>query len=292
MNISPQNIAGICNLKCAFSFNYNVSKCTATNYGQYIQLTYEASSTPQVTFNTVPYNVKEIKIFTPSIHSYNNAKADAEIIITHIPINGGNSFNVCIPINTNNPTTTGSQIISEIISAVSSNAPSQGTSTNQGIKEFSLNDIVPMKPFYSYSDPKNEDVIVYGIQHAVSISNNSLNTLKKCIQANAINLPAGPSLFSNPDGPSNGNVGDGSIYIDCQPTNSSEEEVNMVTDLKSPVTYDAGSYIYLIITNPVFLLLCASVIFIVILMVVHWVINYISEEGDDLPLLPSLSKGK
>ena len=37
MNISPQNITGTCNLKCAYSFNYNTSKSTATNYGQYIQ---------------------------------------------------------------------------------------------------------------------------------------------------------------------------------------------------------------------------------------------------------------
>ena len=270
MNISPQNITGTCNLKCAYSFNYNTSKSTATNYGQYIQLTYEASSTPQITYNTEKYNVSTIQIYSPSLHLYNNAKADAEILISHTPINGGSSLLVCIPINTSGSTTDGSQIITDIFKAVSSNAPSQGTSTTQGIKDFTLNDVVPMKPYYSYTNESNKsDVIVYGIQYAISVDKTSLETLKKCIKPNSQTFPSGPSLFSNPDGPSSSNVGDGSIYIDCQPTNSSEEEIEMNVNIKSPVSYDVGSYMLEILNNPIFLILCSSIIFVIILMINH-----------------------
>ena len=290
MNISPQNITGTCNLKCAYSFNYNTSNSTATNYGQYIQLTYEASSTPQVTYNTAKYNVSTLTIYSPSLHLYNNAKADAEILISHTPINGGSSLVVCIPINTSGSTTDGSQIITDIFKAVSSNAPSQGTSTTQGIKEFTLNDIVPMKPYYSYTMESNSrDIIVYGIQYAISIDNKVLETLKKCIKPNSITLPSGPSLFSNPDGPSNNDVGDGSIYIDCQPTNSSEEEIEMNVNIKSPVSYDVGSYMLDILNNPIFLILCSSIIFVIILMALHKLISHFTSDNGIIPS-PKLHK--
>lgn len=282
MNISPQNITGTCNLKCAVSFNYNTSNSTATNYGQYIQLTYEASSTPQITYNTAKYNVSTIQLYSPSLHLYNNAKADAEIIISHTPINGGNQLVVCIPINTSGSTTDGSQIITDIFKAVSSNAPSMGTSTTQGIKEFTLNDIVPMKPYYSYT-MESKDFIVYGIQYAISVDNKALETLKKCIKPNSITLPSGPSLFSNPDGPSSSNVGDGSIYIDCQPTNSSEEEIEMNVNIKSPVSYDVGSYMLDILNNPIFLILCSSIIFVIILMIIHKLISHFTSDSGIIP---------
>lgn len=282
MNISPQNITGTCNLKCAYSFNYNTSNSTATNYGQYIQLTYEASSTPQVTYNTAKYNVQTIQLYSPSLHLYNNAKADAEIIVSHTPINGGNQLVVCIPINTSGSTTDGSQIITDIFKAVSSNAPSMGTSTTQGIKEFTLNDIVPMKPYYSYT-MESKDFIVYGIQYAISVDNKALETLKKCIKPNSITLPSGPSLFSNPDGPSSSNVGDGSIYIDCQPTNSSEEEIEMNVNIKSPVSYDVGSYMLDILNNPIFLILCSSIIFVIILMIIHKLISHFTSDSGIIP---------
>jgi len=288
MNISPQNITGTCNLKCAVSFNYNTSNSTATNYGQYIQLTYEASSTPQITYNTAKYNVSTIQLYSPSLHLYNNAKADAEIIISHTPINGGSQLVVCIPINTSGSTTDGSQIITDIFKAVSSNAPSMGTSTTQGINEFTLNDIVPMKPYYSYTN-ESKDFIVYGIQYAISVDNKALETLKKCIKLNSITLPSGPSLFSNPDGPSSSNVGDGSIYIDCQPTNSSEEEIEMNVNIKSPVSYDVGSYMLDILNNPIFLILCSSIIFVIILMIIHKLISHFTSDSGIIPS-PKLHK--
>ena len=289
MNISPQNIAGVCNYKCAYSFNYNTSNITATNYGRSVSLKYESSSTPQVTYNAAKYNVSNIQIFSPSLQSYNNAKASAEIIITHTPINGGKPMQVFIPISTSGPTTTGSQIITDIFTAIVNNAPSNGTSTTQGIKSFTLNDIVPMKHFYSYTT-NNEDIIAYGIENAINVSDNSLKSFQKCIMSTDYSMPSGPELFSNPDGPTNGDIGDGNIYIDCQPTNSSEEEVNMVVDIKAPVTYDIGTYIFLVITNPIFLLLCASAIFIILLLIIRKLITYISDDG--APSIPLLSKVK
>ena len=60
MNISPQNISGTCSYKCAYSYNYQKSNVTATNYGSTILLSYEVGTTPPVTFNNIKYNVREI----------------------------------------------------------------------------------------------------------------------------------------------------------------------------------------------------------------------------------------
>ena len=57
MNISPQNISGTCNYKCAYSFKYPTSDSTATNYGTKIDLTYEADATPPAKYNNV--NLKQ-----------------------------------------------------------------------------------------------------------------------------------------------------------------------------------------------------------------------------------------
>ena len=174
--------------------------------------------------------------------------------------------------------------MTNIFKAVSSNAPSQGTSTTQGIKDFTLNDVVPMKPYYSYTSESNsKDIIVYGIQYAISVDKTSLETLKKCIKPNSQTFPSGSSLFSNPDGPSSSNVGDGSIYIDCQPTNSSEEEIEMNVNIKSPVSYDVGSYMLEILNNPIFLILCSSIIFVIILMIIHKLITHFTSDGGSIP---------
>ena len=66
MNISRQNIAGVCNLKCNLSFDYPTSNCTATNHGTMISLTYDNGSVPPVKYNNLDYNVQDVYILSPS----------------------------------------------------------------------------------------------------------------------------------------------------------------------------------------------------------------------------------
>ena len=272
MNISPQSISGTCKLKCAYSFNYQVSNTTVTNYGTSLNLTYETAQTPPVTYNNGKYNVSNITIYSPSLHTFNGSKAGAEIAITHSPPNGGNSLTVCVPINTTGSTTEGSKILNEIISAVSNGAPAQGENVSQGISEFTLNDIIPMTHFLTYENSQNGGtVIAYAIQNAISITPNSLTLLQKSISPSSITIPSGPLLFLNPTGPTNGTPS-GDIYIDCQPTNTSEEEINMVVDTKSATTYDIGN----IFQNQIFILLLSSVGFIIILLGLHMLFMYLS----------------
>ena len=81
IDISMSAITGKCDLKCSYSFNYNNSSCIATNRGDYISLSYDKSSKPPVTYNTTNYDVQEVRIYIPSLHSYSGSKSDGELII-------------------------------------------------------------------------------------------------------------------------------------------------------------------------------------------------------------------
>jgi len=269
MNISPQNVAGTCNYKCALSFDYPVSSCTATNSGNYLTLSFTNSTSP-VTFNKIKYNLAESFIYSPSLHSFNNMQADAEICIAHTPTEGGNQLYICIPISTNGTSNNASNILSEIIQAVSNGAPSQGGSVTQGINDFTLNDFIAMKEFYSYS-ASGVDFVAFGAQNAIFISQDNLNALQKLIKPfSGVAFPSGPSLFLNTDGPTKGpGVTSDNIYIDCQPTNASEEETNEVVNLKANTSYDVGTSFTDILSNPIVLMILFAFVFVIIIMLIH-----------------------
>lgn len=212
MNISSQNVAGECKLKCDFSFSYSsVLNPTATNFGTYIQVTYNDNA--GVTYNNVQYRVSSINIYCPSLHYYNGSAASGEICITHTPLYGGNSLMVYIPISTTGVTLESSSILNNIIMAVSTMAPSAGQNTNKGTGTFTLNDVVPKKSFYTYSNGST-DVIVYGISDAIGIMGDAYSKLSKII----IPVTSNPAIVSsklyvNTGGPS---IINNNLTMDCQ----------------------------------------------------------------------------
>ena len=98
MDINKQSIYGKCNLTCSFSFKYENSNSTAKNNEFFIGVSYDKKTSPPVTFKYQPYNVSQIKVYSPSLHLYDGAKVPAEIIIEHDPAKGGSMLCVCIPI--------------------------------------------------------------------------------------------------------------------------------------------------------------------------------------------------
>jgi carbonic anhydrase len=229
INISQKNITGKCDLKCSYQFKYQESSSTAKNNGVVINLTYDSRSVPSVTYNSQKYNVSNISIVSPSIHIFNNTNMPGEILIEHIPIDGGNILNVCVPFFLSSESSSASDLISEIIKKVSTNAPREGETTNLNL--ITLEKIVPRKPFYVYNN-KTTDYIVFGSIDAIPLSLSTIKTLKQIIKPFALSTP-GESLFYNSKGPISGlQLGDG-IYISCQPTGSSQEEI--------PVTYEKNS---------------------------------------------------
>ena len=280
INISSKNVSGKCDLKCSYNFKYTESNTTAKNNGVNIALTYDNSSVPPVLYNNQKYTVANVTIMCPSIHTFNGSSAAGEIVIEHVPVNGGPNLMVAIPFTSSSEASTASSIITEIIQKVSTNAPSANDSTNLSISDFNLQNIIPQAPFFSYTSPDNNDWIVFGILEAIPLSSSTLATLGKIISPFAIKTPGvGNSLFLNSSGPNTGSsVGDG-IYISCQPTGSSEEE--------TPVSYSKNNISYDVFNNStiilVFQILLGCIIFIMLFLLISFAYSWMTTGSMKIP---------
>jgi hypothetical protein len=283
INISTNNVQGKCDLKCSYNFKYPETNLTARNNGSMISLTCDESSSSPVTYNNQKYNVSTILLVTPSIHIFNNSNSSAEIIIEHTPVTGGQQLFVCVPITLSSESSDASNFITQIIESVSNNAPAQGETTNINISGFSLDKIVPNKPFYSYSAPGNQgEWIVFPVISAIPLNSSTLSSLGQIIKSFPIPTP-GNGLFFNSNGPNSngGNIGDG-IYISCQPTGSSEEE--------APVSYatnSSSSDISSMLNNPttflIFQVIIGCIVFIITFFALNYAYNYLVSKPIKLP---------
>jgi carbonic anhydrase len=281
INISKQNISGKCDLKCSYNFKYSETNLTAKNNGVSIALTTDSNKIPPVTYNNQKYNVTNIEIVSPSIHLFNGTTAAAEIIINHTPIQGGSQLNVAIPITSSSESSTASTLITQIIQSVSSNAPAANETTNLSINDFTLQDIVPSKPFYSYTGASdNTDYIVFDITNAIPLSSSIITTLQQIIKPFPLPTPGG-KLFFNSTGPNTTKVSEG-IYISCKPTGSSDEET-AVTYNKNVTTYDFTD----LTNNPtvklIFQIIIGCLLFIGVFLAVSYGYSYIVNGEAKMP---------
>jgi carbonic anhydrase len=270
IDISMSNIKGKCDLKCSYSFSYNNSSCIATNRGDYLKLSYDQSSSPPVLYNASGYDVQEIRLYIPSLHSYNGSKTDGELVIVHSSNTGAKPLLVCIPIKSNNTSSISAMFFKTVIDTVANSAPSDGESTTVNIPRYNLSAIVPKKPFFSYSatepyQPCSSSVeyIVYDpLQGSLDMMPETLTKLQSIIQSNPYDIKTGPNLFYNDKGPGKGGAAGNDIYIDCQPVGSSDENTEVITDMGGATTSMSFSEW---LSNPVVKLILGSLLFIIIL---------------------------
>jgi len=265
IDIIPTNKT--CNLKCFFKYKYYPGVVIAKNNSDYIQLKVLDTDAASVKYsasgsrgtcnkNSIggDYVIDEIRIYTPSLHTYNNSLADGEIIISHTNITGGTNLLVCIPIS-NGAGTQGKA--SNQLNLIVNEMINLGNSSNeggiiQGLK-FDLNNFIPQKGFYSYIATLPYfpcDKCVYYIvfdksEASVGINNAALEKLQSIIKKNMVAPPRSISTLGyiskvegdptgikknlayayNKTGPKYATVNNDEIWIDCQPTGSKDEVI-------------------------------------------------------------------
>jgi hypothetical protein len=287
IDISPQNVSGKCDLKCAYNFKYSESNSTAKNNGVMIGLSYDNSSVPPVLYNNQKYNVTNILITCPSLHTFNGSQASAEIVIEHSPVTGGGQLFVAIPFSSSSESSTASNLVTEIIQSVATNAPSQGNSTNLSLSDFTLQNVVPNKPFFSYTDSDKNDWIVFGMLSAIPLSSNTLTTLGQIIKPFPLQM-TGNSVFFNSSGPnSSGSVGDG-IYISCKPTGSSDEETAVEYSKNTP-SYDLSNMMNSPIASLIIQIIVGCILFVIVFLMFNYIYSWITTGSTKLPSLPKVS---
>ena len=163
-----------------------------------------------------------------------------------------------------------SGLLTQIIQNVSSNAPSNGNSTNLNLSGFTLQDIVPFKPYFNYTNTTaglSGDYLVFGKMDAISLDESTLKTLSNIITPFPIDMVGGKLLY-NPNGPNSSSSKEG-IYISCQPTGSSEEQVDVV-QAKNVTVNDMSS----MMNNQVIFTILQIIVGGLIFLAVYYGINY------------------
>jgi len=203
INISSDNIAGKCDYKCSYTYDYLDTTLVANNNSNMISLINNGID-PVVTYNNNNYMVSSTMIVSPSLHKYNNNKTDGEILIEHMPIQGGKKMYVCIPITQSTDFSSASVTIGLIIAAVQASAPDTDNSVAINTGNFNLNSFIPEGPFYSYVgyDLNNNvsDFVAFGIEDAIPLNQSIFSTLTEIIQPISVKMKGG-NLFFNENGP-------------------------------------------------------------------------------------------
>ena len=86
VNIDTSVKAENCNITCNYKYDYNDSSCIVNSLGWRLNINYDLKSDgtkPQAFLNDKKFNVKEIRVLTPSKNTYNTARSDIEIVIYH-----------------------------------------------------------------------------------------------------------------------------------------------------------------------------------------------------------------
>lgn len=264
----PKESNDLCVEKCSLKFNYGKSSFSIKNGGDYLSLGYDASTT-NVKYNANKMEVHEIRIYTPSLHTYDGVRTEAEMIIVHSGF--GKNLLVCIPMKSSDGTGSGASTFSQMLSEASSRIPNTGDATTINALTWSLNDFVPnKKPLWSYTSnlPYNPctgvyDYIVFSLNdYYVPISAKMVgllqgkNNKKGLITKQQYEIKSGPRIFYNKNGATNSNFSgdDDDIYIECQPTGDQGEALFKQSTSESSDTKSGNMDISFddIVKNPAF----------------------------------------
>jgi hypothetical protein len=241
MNISPSDITNKCDEKCLFTYNYTlVNSVNISNSGTCFIISY-SSSNPPVTFNNLGYNLQNISIYFPSLHTFNSTQEIGEIVMNHTcQTNQTKILNICIPILSSGGLSC--QLFNNIVACILGksiyNTEDTTTITSSSASSYSLPNsnfntflnLTSSAPYYYYSQSKTQDVIVFGLNNGISlisalpVGETSNNITSLVTPETSILFPSVSNLYYNSDGPSV-DYGDENIYIDCQPVNQSNEQI-------------------------------------------------------------------
>jgi len=293
INISSQNVSGPCDLKCSYNFKYNESNLVASNHGVFLSFTYDKGTTSPVVYNTQNYYVSKIILYAPSLHKFDDNLVNAELVIEHSPEIGGDLLYVCIPITSSTNSSDASNMITSVIQNVATNAPGVNETTNLNLSSFNLNNIIPSKPFFSYSGTQGllGQIIVFGAMNAIPLNSQVLTSLTKIIKPYPITIGGG-DVFFNSKGPNTSKNTANGIYISCQPTGSSEEDTEVTTN-KNPTNFDLNSMLNDPTTFLIIQIIVACVLFIILFFALNFGYNYFASETSSLnkmQMIPSFGK--
>lgn len=230
IDITESGVSGTCKQKCYYIFDYYDSTCKVEREEMFLKFDYDGSTKTPAKINGINLNIGDIRIYCPSLHTFNGERVSAEIVISH----GGNgtALLVCVPIKTSTSNNECSVLLNEIVNQTQRLAPNVGDTSVLTTSGFNLNKLIPRTQFYYYEgnlpfEPCTGDygIIVFNPNDFSTMMPVTYDKLSKTIKAHNITTKVGTSYFLS--GKSASTNEDDEIYIRCQPietTNDSYEE--------------------------------------------------------------------
>ena len=172
-----------CKENCSFNFSYNPnSSCILTNKGEYLDI--ETDGKNKVTFNNQEITLQSTRLYSPSLHTFNNKHTDAELILKHSGANGKNIL-VSVPIIAKKATGQSIDFFSQLAKFI---PLTKGERQNVHVNNWSLDNAMPGggsknsgAPFYNYvgSSPyppcnMKATIIIFDIDYASAIKPSDL----------------------------------------------------------------------------------------------------------------------
>jgi carbonic anhydrase len=208
INISSDNITGKCDYKCSYIYDYLYTNLVAKNNTNMISIINDGIE-PVVKYNNNNYMVSSTMLVSPSLHKFNNKKTDGEILIEHMPIQGGKKMYVCIPIIQSTNFSSASVTIALIIEAIKADKTAKDNIVRVKADNFTLNSFIPKGKFYSYNgndlNGSDTDFVVFGIENAIPMNQTIFNSLTELILPISTQMKGG-ALFVNDKGPNSSDV--------------------------------------------------------------------------------------
>jgi len=149
-----------CDKKCNFIYNYGSASCSVTNMHDYLDIKcFDGNNTIKMDMlsgNLIPTSVR---LYAPSLNTYDGEPAHAELIITH-QNPGGRALFICIPIVSSEIDSSSAVWFSKFIKTVPVSIEDKTKTppiwSNPGkpinVYNFTLNDIMPQSAFTIYEN--------------------------------------------------------------------------------------------------------------------------------------------
>ncbi len=176
-----------CKENCSFNFSYNPnSSCVLTNKGDYLEIKTDGKN--KVTYNNQKIVLNDVRLYIPSLHTFDGKNTDAELLLKHAGANGQNII-VSVPIIAKDGHSNSATFFSKLAPFIPS---AKNEPVNVNVSNWSLDDVFPAAktPFYNYTGdspypPCNMQatVIIFDKDHAVTIKPSDLDLFKKQIKS-------------------------------------------------------------------------------------------------------------
>jgi len=175
-----------CKENCDFNFKYNSNSiCQLITQRDYLEIKTDGKN--KVSFNSQELKLDSVRLYIPSLHTFDGKHTDAELILKHD--GGQKNFMVCLPIKTSKGIGDSINFFKQIAPYVVHSRKNNPVTVN--VKNWSLNNVMPAPktPFYNYSGdspypPCNmkATMIVFDNIHASTINEVDLELIKKTIK--------------------------------------------------------------------------------------------------------------